>query len=178
MKTKLIAWYLPQYHCIPENNVFWGEGFTDWVTVKKARPLFKGHQQPKTPLNNNYYDLSIKENVTWQAKLAKDYGIYGFGIYHYWFNNEKNLLTKPLEIIYNNKEIDIHYFMAWDNANWKRSWSAIEGNSWAPIADNDQKTSKESGILIPYILMNDYSENLGMYFFSQVVAYIFLHYFL
>lgn len=155
MKTKLIAWYLPQYHCIPENNVFWGEGFTDWVTVKKARPLFKGHQQPKTPLNNNYYDLSIKENVTWQAKLAKDYGIYGFGIYHYWFNNEKNLLTKPLEIIYNNKEIDIHYFMAWDNANWKRSWSAIEGNSWAPIADNDQKTSKESGILIPYILGNE-----------------------
>ena len=139
MKTKLIAWYLPQYHCIPENNVFWGEGFTDWVTVKKARPLFKGHQQPKTPLNNNYYDLSIKENVTWQAKLAKDYGIYGFGIYHYWFNNEKNLLTKPLEIIYNNKEIDIHYFMAWDNANWKRSWSAIEGNSWAPIKKQVRK---------------------------------------
>lgn len=155
MRTKLIAWYLPQYHSIPENDEFWGEGFTDWVTVKKAQPLFHGHRQPRIPLNNNYYDLSIKESVAWQAKLAKDNGIYGFGIYHYWFNNEKNLLTKPLEIIYNNAEIDIHYFIAWDNASWKRSWSAIDGNAWAPIADNKQKTSNENGILIPYILGNE-----------------------
>lgn len=152
MKTKIIAWYLPQYHCIPENDEFWGEGFTDWVTVKKAHSLYKGHQQPRIPLNNNYYDLSIKSNIEWQAKLAKEYGIYGFGIYHYWFNNEKNLLTKPLEIIYDNKEIDINYFLAWDNANWKRSWSAIDGNAWAPVADKNEETSKKSGILIPYIL--------------------------
>ena len=155
MRTKLIAWYLPQYHSIPENDEFWGKGFTDWVTVKKAQPLYRGHQQPRVPLNNNYYDLSIKDNIAWQAKLAKEYGIYGFGIYHYWFNNEKNLLTKPLDIIYNNKEIDIHYFLAWDNANWKRSWSAIDGNAWAPIADCKQKPSNESGILIPYILGNE-----------------------
>ena len=155
MRTKLIAWYLPQYHSIPENDEFWGEGFTDWVTVKKAQPLFRGHLQPRIPLNNNYYDLSIKESVAWQAELAKDNGIYGFGIYHYWFNNEKNLLTKPLDIIYNNAEIDIHYFIAWDNASWKRSWSAIDGNAWAPIADNKQKTSNENGILIPYILGNE-----------------------
>lgn len=155
MNTKIIAWYLPQYHCIPENDKFWGEGFTDWVTVKNAQPLFKGHLQPKIPLNNNYYDLSIKENVAWQAKLAKDYGIYGFGIYHYWFNNEKNLLTKPLEIIYDNKEIDIHYFLAWDNANWKRSWSAIDGNAWVPIVDNNKDGKKDSGILIPYIIGNE-----------------------
>lgn len=155
MKTKLIAWYLPQYHCIPENDEFWGKGFTDWVTVKNAKPLFKGHKQPRIPLNNNYYDLSIKENVAWQAKLAKDNGIYGFGIYHYWFNNEKNLLTKPLEIIFDNKEIDIHYFLAWDNANWKRSWSAVDGNAWAPIADQSNETNKKTGILIPYILGNE-----------------------
>ena len=99
--------------------------------------------------------MSIKESVAWQAELAKDNGIYGFGIYHYWFNNEKNLLTKPLDIIYNNAEIDIHYFIAWDNASWKRSWSAIDGNAWAPIADNKQKTSNENGILIPYILGNE-----------------------
>lgn len=154
MKTKLIAWYLPQYHCIPENNEFWGKGFTDWVTVKKAKPLYKGHQQPRIPLNNNYYDLSNKEDVAWQAKLANDYGIYGFGIYHYWFNNEKNLLTKPLEIIYDNKEINIHYFLAWDNASWKRSWSAVDGNAWAPIADKNEGNHKGSGILIPYILGN------------------------
>lgn len=154
MKTKLIAWYLPQYHTIPENDDFWGKGFTDWVTVKKAQPLYKGHQQPRVPLNNNYYDLSIKENIAWQAKLAKENGIYGFGIYHYWFNNEKNLLTKPVEIIYDNKDIDIHYFLAWDNASWKRSWSAVDGNAWAPIADNDRENKKDKGILIPYVLGN------------------------
>ena len=107
------------------------------------------------PLNHNYYDLSIKENVIWQAKLAKDHGIYGFGVYHYWFNNEKNLLTKPIEIIYNNKDIDINYFLAWDNANWKRSWSAVEGNAWAPIVEKDETKYGNNGILIPYIIGNE-----------------------
>ena len=148
-KTKIIAMYLPQYHSIPENDEFWGKGFTDWVTVKKAKPLFKGHEQPKVPLDNNYYDLSLKENVKWQAKLAKEYGIYGFGVYHYWFNNEKNLLTKPAEIIRDNDDIPINYFLAWDNANWKRSWSNVEGNAWAPVADVDNKGPQ---ILIEYIL--------------------------
>jgi hypothetical protein len=152
MKPKIIAMYLPQFHQIPENDEFWGEGFTDWVTVKKAKPLFKGHQQPKVPLKNNYYDLSIKENVAWQAKLAKEYGIYGFGIYHYWFNNEKNLLTKPAEIILENKCIDINFFFAWDNISWKRSWSNLSGNDWAPLMDTGGKKLKEKPILIPYIL--------------------------
>lgn len=155
MKTKIIAWYLPQYHCIPENDQFWGEGFTDWTTVKKAKPLYRGHQQPRVPLNDNYYDLSVKENVAWQAKLARTYGIYGFGIYHYWFNNDKNLLTKPVEIIYEHKDIDIHYFFAWDNASWIRSWSAVNGNAWAPVADRKSEDGKEKGILIPYILGNE-----------------------
>lgn len=154
MKTKLIAWYLPQYHQIPENDEFWGEGFTDWGTVKKAKPLYKGHHQPRIPFNNNYYDLSIEDNIIWQAKLAKEFGIYGFGIYHYWFNNEKNLLTKPVEIIYNNKEIDINYFLAWDNASWVRSWSAVSGNAWAPVVDNNINKDEHCEILIPYILGN------------------------
>lgn len=150
MKTKLIAWYLPQYHIIPENDEFWGKGFTDWVTVKKAHPLFKDHQQPRVPLNNNYYDLSIKDNVVWQAKLAKEHGIYGFGIYHYWFNNEKNILTKPLNIIHDNQDIDIRYLLAWDNASWVRSWSGLEGNAWTPT--EDKKNSQSKAVLIPYIL--------------------------
>ena len=150
MKPKIIALYLPQFHQIPENDEFWGKGFTDWVTVKNAKPLFKGHLQPRIPLNNNYYDLSIKENVAWQAKLAKEYGVYGFGIYHYWFNNEKNLLTKPSEIIRDNNDIDINYFFIWDNANWKRSWSNVYGNSWAPVADDPNKSGPQ--VLIPYIL--------------------------
>lgn len=143
--------YLPQYHCIPENDEFWGEGFTDWDTVRRAKPLFLGHHQPKMPYNNNYYDLSEKRNIEWQARLAKENGIYGFGIYHYWFNNEKNLLTKPAEIILKNKNIDIHYFFAWDNSNWKRSWSNVAGNDWAPVMEKS-KLKGESAILIPYIL--------------------------
>lgn len=150
--TKIIAMYLPQFHCILENDEFWGKGFTDWVTVKKAKPLYNGHCQPKIPFNENYYDLSIKENVAWQAKLAKEYGIYGFGIYHYWFNNEKNLLTKPAEIILDNKEININYFFVWDNGNWIRSWSNVCGNAWSPVADSNVKEHKGSSILIPYIL--------------------------
>lgn len=148
---KIIAMYLPQYHSIPENDEFWGKGFTDWVSVKKAKPIFNGHNQPRVPLNNNYYDLSEKQNVAWQAKLAKDHGVYGFGVYHYWFNNEKNLLTKPAEIIRDNKDIDINYFLAWDNCSWVRSWSNVAGNDWSPLADKEQKR-KGPQVLIPYIL--------------------------
>ncbi|MBQ4406563.1 MAG: glycoside hydrolase family 99-like domain-containing protein [Bacteroidales bacterium] len=148
---KIIALYLPQFHRIPENDKFWGEGFTDWVTVKNAKPLFKGHNQPRVPLNDNYYDLSQKENVAWQAKLAKEYGIYGFGIYHYWFNNEQNLLTKPAEIIRDNDDIDINYCFVWDNSSWKRSWSNVPGNDWAPIAETNIEHNGPK-ILIEYIL--------------------------
>ena len=156
MKPKIIAMYLPQFHQIPENDEFWGEGFTDWVTVKNARPLFKGHQQPRVPLNNNYYDLSIKESVEWQCKLAHEHGIYGFGVYHYWFNNETNLLTKPAEIIRDNDDVKINYFFAWDNANWIRSWSNVAGNDWSPVQDkivNDNLSkSDKTKVLVPYIL--------------------------
>lgn len=152
-KIYIYAMYLPQYHEIPENSQFWGKGFTDWVTVKKAKPLFDGHKMPKVPLDDNYYDLSKKESVKWQADLAKKYGIDGFGIYHYWFSSKHNILTKPAEIILNNKDINISYFYAWDNTSWKRTWSAVKGNDWAPSMDtNSDKTPNSSGILIQYEL--------------------------
>ena len=84
--------YLPQYHVIPENSKFWGEGFTDWVTVKKASPLFDGHSQPLEPYDDNYYDLSEKKNIQWQADLAKKYWVYGFGIYHYWYSKYREIV--------------------------------------------------------------------------------------
>lgn len=152
-KIKIFAMYLPQYHSIPENDTFWGKGFTDWVTVKKATPLFDGHNQPRVPLNDNYYDLSLKETIAWQAKLAKEYGITGFGIYHYWFNSEKNILTKPAEILLENRDINIKFFFAWDNISWKRSWSNVEGNAWAPSFDNKSEHNGPQ-ILIPYIIGN------------------------
>jgi len=149
---KVFAMYLPQYHRIPENDEFWGKGFTDWCTVKKAKPFFEGHIQPKIPLDDNYYDLSKKENVEWQAKLAYEHGIYGFGVYHYWFNNDKNILTRPAEILRDSRLIHIKYFFSWDNANWIRSWSNVRGNDWAPIADSKTAQKKGPQILIPYIL--------------------------
>lgn len=150
--TKIIALYLPQFHCIPENDEFWGKGFTDWTTVKNATPIFEGHVQPRVPLNENYYDLSDKSNILWQATLAKNNGVYGFGVYHYWFNNNKNLLTKPAEIMRDTEDLGVKYFFIWDNCNWKRSWSNVPGNEWAPTAETE--TMKKDGpiILIPYIL--------------------------
>ncbi len=151
-QVKVIGMYLPQYHAIPENSKFWGEGFTDWVSVKKATPLFDGHDQPRVPLNDYYYDLSKKESIKYQVDLANNYGLYGFGIYHYWFNDEKNLLTKPAEIILENKDLDIPFFFAWDNISWKRTWSNIKGNDWAPTVDGQIENKEQSKFLVEYIL--------------------------
>lgn len=120
---KIIANYLPQFHRIPENDKWWGEGFTDWQSAKNAEPLFEGHYEPRIPLADNYYDLSKVENIRWQTELAKKYGIYGFGIYHYWFNSDVKLLEKPSELIRDNKDIDIHYLFIWDNSSWGRTWT-------------------------------------------------------
>ena len=151
MDLKVIAMYLPQFHQIPENDEFWGTGFTDWVTVKNAEPVYKGHNQPRVPYNNNYYDLSKIECIEWQAKLAHNAGIYGFGVYHYWFNNDKNLLTKPAEIIRDYKDFPLKYFFIWDDNSWIRSWSNVAGNAWAPVAD---ETSSHKGptVMVEFIL--------------------------
>ena len=121
MKTRIIAFYLPQFHTIPENDEWWGKGFTDWNNVRKAKPIFDGHIQPRIPWENNYYDLSKPETIKWQAQLAKDYQIYGFCFYHYWFNG-KLLLEKPAELLLANKDIDTHFCFSWANEPWARTW--------------------------------------------------------
>lgn len=141
--VKIIANYLPQYHRIPENDRFWGEGYTDWEAVKKARPVYPGQIEPRVPLNNNYYDLSDPAVVRWQAQLAREYGIWGFGIYHYWFSSEQNLLTKPAQNILDNPDIDINYLFIWDNSSWIRTWSNVKGNDWTPLYDDTQKLTNE-----------------------------------
>lgn len=125
MDTKLIAFYLPQFHAIPENDEWWGKGFTEWVNTKKALPLFKGHYQPKEPLNDNYYCLLDSKTQEWQASLAKEYGIYGFCYYHYWFNG-KMLLEKPMENMLENKNVDIPFCISWANETWSRTWTGQE----------------------------------------------------
>lgn len=157
-KVKIYAMYLPQYHETETNNRFWGKGFTDWVSVRKAIPLYRGHRQPKAPLNENYYDLSDPKAIRWQANIAKQYGIDGWGIYHYWFSSKDHTLTKPAKLLLENKDIDMPFFFAWDNTSWKRTWSKLQGNDWAPTADNVQN-KREPEILIEYRLgdVNDWT---------------------
>lgn len=121
MPPRIIAFYLPQFHTIPENDKWWGKGFTDWVNVKKTRPIFRGHEQPKCPLNDNYYDLSNPETLRWQTELARKYSVFGFCFYHYWFNG-KLLLEKPAELLLANKDININFCFSWANEPWARTW--------------------------------------------------------
>ncbi len=118
---KIIAWYLPQFHEIPENNQWWGNGFTEWTNMKKSTPLYSGHYQPRVPLNSNYYDLSDWHVLDQQAHIAKQYGIYGFCFYHYWFG-DKMLLQKPMENLLAHPEIDINYCISWANESWTNAW--------------------------------------------------------
>ena len=132
---KMIPLYLPQFHTIPENDEWWGKGFTEWVNVRDAKPLFEGHNQPRVPLNNNYYDLSDIETLKWQCRIAKEYGIYGFCMYHYWFNGHL-LLEKPMEMLLAHPEIDIKYCISWANHDWTDAWKASNRQPKVLIAHN------------------------------------------
>ncbi|MBO5208004.1 MAG: glycoside hydrolase family 99-like domain-containing protein [Lachnospiraceae bacterium] len=122
---KIIAFYLPQFHTFPENDEWWGKGFTEWTNVKTAVPIFEGHEQPRIPLNRNYYNLLDIETLRWQSRLAKEYGIYGFCFYHYWFDG-KMLMHQPMEMLLKNKDIKQKFCICWANEDWTRAWAKKE----------------------------------------------------
>ena len=157
---KIIAFYLPQFHNIPENDEWWGDGFTEWTNVRKAKPYFEGHNQPEIPLNQNYYNL-LDDNVKlWQAKLAKEYGVYGFCYYHYWFNG-KMLLEKPMEQMLKNKEINQHFCICWANEPWTKAW-VNETKVLIPQKYGHEKEWKEHfDYLLPFFKDDRYIKHGG-----------------
>ena len=125
LKARVIAFYLPQFHPIPENDKWWGKGFTEWTNVAKAKPLFKGHYQPRIPADLGFYDLRVPEVREQQAQMAREAGIEGFCYWHYWFSHDKKLLERPFQEVLQSGKPDFPFCLGWANHSWtNKHWEA------------------------------------------------------
>lgn len=130
MKARILAYYLPQFHPTPENNKYWGPGFTEWTNVAKAKPLFKGHYQPRIPADLGFYDLRLPEVREQQAQLAREAGIEGFCYWHYWFGNGKLLLQRPFQEVLATGKPDFPFCLCWANHDWTTgTWQNSSGKA-------------------------------------------------
>lgn len=176
--VKVLAYFLPQFHAIPENDEWWGKGFTEWTTIRKENKVSENLQ----PLNNNYYNLLDEKTVLWQTNLAKEYGIYGFVYYHYYFCGKK-LLEKPAENLLKNKSINQKFCFCWANHDWNRSWDGVKTilvkqeyggeENWRRHFDyllpffKDERYIKVDGKPL-FVIFSDFEERESMYkFFNE-----------
>lgn len=147
MKARLLALYLPQFHPIPENDLWWGKGFTEWTNVGKARRYFRNHYQPRVPADLGYYDLRVAETRQAQADMAREYGVEGFVYWHYWFGNGKRLLERPFNEVLASGEPDFPFALAWANerlpAFRDHRYITVDGKPlfmiYKPLADPEVK---------------------------------------
>lgn len=120
--VRAVAYYLPQFHPVPENDAWWGPGFTEWTNVARARPLFPGHRQPRVPADLGFYDLRVAETRQRQADMAAAYGVHGFAYWHYWFGDQRRLLERPFQEVLRTGEPDFPFCLAWANHTWSGIW--------------------------------------------------------
>ncbi len=171
--TKILALYLPQFHETPENNKWWGEGFTEWTNTKKAKKLFADHNQPRIPLDNNYYDLNDPAVMKKQADIARSHGIYGFCYYHYWFDGVQ-LLYKPLLNMLAAKEIEMPFCLSWANDSWNKAWDGEEKQILVQQVYGEQESWKRHlDYLLPFFQDARYIKeaNRPVFFIYRTVGF-------
>lgn len=173
MKPRVIAFYLPQFHPLPENDEWWGKGFTEWTNVGKAKPLFKGHDQPRVPTELGYYDLRMPEIREAQAEMAREAGIEGFMYWHYWFGNGRTLMADIFKEVLESGKPDYPFCLGWANHSWySKQWNK-DGTSSNKLLVEQRYPGEEDARMYFESLLPAFKDNRYIKIDSKPLFYIF-----